>query len=196
MQSLRAQEVSKGSHCSSINSTIYKCSMPQPEYPGTRCLQESSHVRMATLQPGLTATSPAASNSPNNLMLSRRARPVFSKPWNPHTYHRSKCIASNFSGSFGGNMVGRIWVCLLWGTSAQSSNHCPSLVITCKRGQLSRLKAQPIQRKPWVQGNGPHPVQKKSYSAYARTIHMQRETKTPPQKNAFRIGFFLFLKQD
>lgn len=46
------------------------------------------------------------------------------------TYHRSKCIACSLSRSFGGNMVGRICVCLPWGTSCQSANHCPSLVMT------------------------------------------------------------------
>lgn len=50
------------------------------------------------------------------------------------TYHRSRCIACSFSRSVGGNMVGRICVCLPWGTSCQSANHCPSLVMTCPKG--------------------------------------------------------------
>lgn len=47
------------------------------------------------------------------------------------TYHLSKCMLISFSGSFGGNMVGRICVWRLLGTSDQSENHWPSLVISC-----------------------------------------------------------------
>lgn len=46
------------------------------------------------------------------------------------TYHLSRCMLASFSGSVGGNMVGRIWVWRLLGTSDQSENHWPSLVIS------------------------------------------------------------------
>lgn len=46
------------------------------------------------------------------------------------TYHLSRCMLTSFSGSFGGNMVGRICVWRLLGTSDQSEYHWPSLVIS------------------------------------------------------------------
>lgn len=48
------------------------------------------------------------------------------------TYHLSRCRPANFSGSLGGNMVGRICVWRLLGTSDQSEYHWPSLVISCR----------------------------------------------------------------
>lgn len=58
--------------------------------------------------------------------------PASPSPRAPHTHHRSRCIACSLSGSLGGNMVGRIWVCLPRGTASHSENHCPSLVMTCE----------------------------------------------------------------
>lgn len=66
------------------------------------------------------------------------------------THQRSRCIARNFSGSLGGNIVGRIWVCRLWGTSPHSVNHCPSLVITC--GQRSSGAAEGQHSQPTRSG--------------------------------------------
>lgn len=47
------------------------------------------------------------------------------------TYHLSRCMLISFSGSFGGNIVGRICVWRLLGTSDQSEYHWPSFVISC-----------------------------------------------------------------
>lgn len=52
-------------------------------------------------------------------------------------YHLSRCMLASFSGSVGGNMVGRICVWRLLGTWDQSEYHWPSLVISY--GDNSRL---------------------------------------------------------
>lgn len=85
------------------------------------------HTAVALEQP---ARVPAACLPPDRAHWPPQPGPH--KPCHAQTHQRSRCIACNFSGSFGGNMVGRIWVCLLRGTSSQSANHCPSLVITCR----------------------------------------------------------------
>lgn len=46
-------------------------------------------------------------------------------------------------------MVGRICVCRLWGTSAHSENHCPSLVITCSTGGELQIPAQIYKQDRW-----------------------------------------------
>lgn len=50
-------------------------------------------------------------------------------------YHLSRCMLASFSGSVGGNMVGRICVWRLLGTWDQSGYHWPSLVISYGRQQ-------------------------------------------------------------
>lgn len=50
----------------------------------------------------------------------------------PETHHRFQVHGLQLLRVLGGNMVGRIWVCLLCGTSSQDANHCSSFVITCR----------------------------------------------------------------
>lgn len=54
-------------------------------------------------------------------------------------YHLSRCMLDTFSGSLGGNMVGRICVCRALGTSDQSPYHWPSLVISWRRKGIYNL---------------------------------------------------------
>lgn len=62
------------------------------------------------------------------------------------TYHLSRCMLASFSGSFGGNMVGRICVWRLLGTSDQSEYHWPSLVINYRDN--NSLSVQSNQNHP------------------------------------------------
>lgn len=56
------------------------------------------------------------------------------------TYHLSKCMLASFSGSLGGNIVGRICVCRPVGTSDQSEYHWPSLVISYRAKQTIHIQ--------------------------------------------------------
>lgn len=116
-------------------------------------------------------------------------------PTSPQAHHRSRCIACDFSGSFGGNIVGRIWVCLLCGTSSHAANHCPSFVITCRtRGWDSRLPAPPNNRKSQ---SGQF-----SFLSKARTVckdknattfySMKQDNRSRKQHFHFPCGFFFF----
>lgn len=110
--------------------------------PAANGMEKFSHVEKFAYLRSAMGTAQASQECPR-AQLPHRPQTLRA----PQTHHRSRCIVCNFSGSFGGNMVGRIWVCLLWGTSSHSANHCPSFVITCKtRGNDSKSLVLPNRK--------------------------------------------------
>lgn len=65
------------------------------------------------------------------------------------TYHLSRCMLLSFSESFVGNMVGRICVWRLLGTSDQSEYHWPSLVISYTDNSCFSVWSNHLQTEQW-----------------------------------------------